>query len=409
MTAEVALLNKTAVALAADSAMTLGGSGKTYPVQKLFTLTDHHPVGVMIYHNAEFMGIPWETLIKMYRHSLGSESHRSIEDYAADFVRFIGREPFSDQTRELENVIRVAKAAFGLVRNSPGVDVDAGGNDSLLLTVIEEHRAAMTRQGESPSMDGVDLAQVMDDCRAELDELTDGLFGGLATPLVRGALRGLVEDVIRSRVRTSGHSGVVIAGFGECEVFPTLIELTTDGVVAGTVKHDIRRTVDIARDGTSAQIVSFAQREMVTRFMEGVDPAFLEYLRDSMGEASRQLVMEVLESMDIQCTEEDAAAVRQAAAQQADHYLKQAEDVRHSRFVAPIMDIVAHLPKEELADMAEALVSLTALKRRVSREAETVGGPVDVAVVSKGDGLIWIKRKHYFDPALNPGYFSRRP
>ncbi len=61
------------------------------------------------------------------------------------------------------------------------------------------------------------------------------------------------------------------------------------------------------------------------------------------------------------------------------------------------------------AAMAEALVNLTALKRRVSREAETVGGPIDVAVVSKGDGFIWIKRKHYFDPALNSGYFRRRP
>ena len=409
ITAEVALLNKTAVALAADSAMTLGGSGKTYPAQKLFSLTDHHPVGVMIYNNAEFMGIPWESLIKMYRHSLGKALHGSIGEYAADFVRFIGRRPFSDQKRGLENVIRVAKAAFALVRNSPGVKAGSGGDDGLLLTVIEEHRAAMTRQGESPSMNGVDLAQVMDDCRAKLDELIDQSFGGdLATPLVRVELRGLVEDVIRSRVTTSGHSGVVIAGFGECEVFPTLVELTTDGVVAGTVKHDIRRTVDIARDGTSAEIVPFAQREMVTRFMEGVDPAFLEYLRDSMGEASRQLVMEVLKSMDVQCSEEDAAAVREAASKQADHYLKQAESVRHSKFVAPIMDIVEHLPKEELADMAEALVSLTALKRRVSREAETVGGPIDVAVVSKGDGLIWVKRKHYFDPALNPGYFRRR-
>ena len=52
-------------------------------------------------------------------------------------------------------------------------------------------------------------------------------------------------------------------------------------------------------------------------------------------------------------------------------------------------------------------VSLTALKRRVSLEEETVGGPIDVAVVvSKGDGLIWIRRKHYFDPALNQSYIA---
>jgi len=58
--------------------------------------------------------------------------------------------------------------------------------------------------------------------------------------------------------------------------------------------------------------------------------------------------------------------------------------------------------------MAEALVSLTSLKRRVSMEEESVGGPVDVAVVSKGDGFIWIKRKHYFDPLLNRDYLARQ-
>ena len=38
MTAEVAVLNKSAVALAADSAMTVAGTGKTYPTNKLFAL-----------------------------------------------------------------------------------------------------------------------------------------------------------------------------------------------------------------------------------------------------------------------------------------------------------------------------------------------------------------------------------
>lgn len=40
-------------------------------------------------------------------------------------------------------------------------------------------------------------------------------------------------------------------------------------------------------------------------------------------------------------------------------------------------------------------------------DAETVGGPIDVVVISKGDGLVWIKRKHYFLPELNHRYFYR--
>lgn len=57
--------------------------------------------------------------------------------------------------------------------------------------------------------------------------------------------------------------------------------------------------------------------------------------------------------------------------------------------------------------MAHALVELTSKKRRFSSEQETVGGPIDVAIVTRNEGLIWIQRKHYFDMSLNPGYNAR--
>ena len=31
---------------------------------------------------------------------------------------------------------------------------------------------------------------------------------------------------------------------------------------------------------------------------------------------------------------------------------------------------------------------------------------MDVAVISKGDGFVWINRKHYFKPELNASFFS---
>jgi hypothetical protein len=38
---------------------------------------------------------------------------------------------------------------------------------------------------------------------------------------------------------------------------------------------------------------------------------------------------------------------------------------------------------------------------------ETVGGPIDVCVISRGDGLVWIKRKHYFSQELNHQFFAK--
>jgi hypothetical protein len=86
----------------------------------------------------------------------------------------------------------------------------------------------------------------------------------------------------------------------------------------------------------------------------------------------------------------------------------QLAEYRNATFTRPVSLIVDALPKDELAAMAESLVNLTSFKRRVSMDAETVAGPVDVAIISRGDGLVWIKRKHYFDAALNPGFMSRR-
>ena len=47
----------------------------------------------------------------------------------------------------------------------------------------------------------------------------------------------------------------------------------------------------------------------------------------------------------------------------------------------------------DVANMAESLVFLTYLQRQISSSEESVGGPVDVAVITKVNGLQWVKHK----------------
>jgi hypothetical protein len=61
-----------------------------------------------------------------------------------------------------------------------------------------------------------------------------------------------------------------------------------------------------------------------------------------------------------------------------------------------------------LAKLAQELINLTSVKRKFSNGKETVGGPIDVAVISRIDGFVWVQRKHYFSAELNPRYFSRK-
>jgi hypothetical protein len=50
----------------------------------------------------------------------------------------------------------------------------------------------------------------------------------------------------------------------------------------------------------------------------------------------------------------------------------------------------------ELAETAASLVKLNSFQLRVSGQPETVGGPVDVAIISLADGLVMIRDSHTY-------------
>ena len=81
MTAEVAIVNATAVALAADSAVTIGEQKIYNSALKVFALSKVAPVGIMIYGNAQLMDVPWEVLIKTFREEIGNKTLPYLKGY----------------------------------------------------------------------------------------------------------------------------------------------------------------------------------------------------------------------------------------------------------------------------------------------------------------------------------------
>ncbi len=267
---------------------------------------------------------------------------------------------------------------------------------------------ALQTAGESESMDSVKVRNIVTEHRDMVDKLIDKSFRKFElTQYNRKALHKVFQLSIKSSMLSNNRSGVVIAGFGEDEMFPTLCYMETDGVVGGVLKHSPLNVVDIGRDSVPAVIAPFAQHEMVNRFMEGIDPEFLSYFRISFREQLYLFGKGVLDVFGL-TNDQHLKTLRDSANTSSSEFIKLARQFQQTNFVNPIMSIVRHLPKEELGSMAEALVNLTSLKRRVSQEQETVGGPVDVAIISKGDGFIWMRRKHYFDPALNVHYINNQ-
>lgn len=70
------------------------------------------------------------------------------------------------------------------------------------------------------------------------------------------------------------------------------------------------------------------------------------------------------------------------------------------RLAIPI--IIAPMPIKDAIDVSEYLVQITINFSKYGPGAPTVGGPIDIASITKHEGFKWIKRKHYYNSDINP-------
>ena len=59
------------------------------------------------------------------------------------------------------------------------------------------------------------------------------------------------------------------------------------------------------------------------------------------------------------------------------------------------------MPIQDAIDLAEFLVELTIKWSRFTPGPPTVGGPIEIAAITRHEGFKWIRRKQYYSPELN--------
>jgi hypothetical protein len=426
MTAEIAIMNREAIALASDSAVTMiGKPGQKIftSANKLFSLSKYHPVGIMIYGNAIFMDVPWETIIKIYRKKLDKKPFRKLDEYAKNFIEFLdnGNLLFPNMVQE-EYLRHSVYSYFQFIKDTLNNEIhskfDEKGkiNDvtikQTVSEIIKSHYETWEKTDNIPSIPKGYNKNIIIKYGKLFDKAIKDIFEKLPiTKNLSNKLKKIAANLFSKfpeTIETGGISGIVIAGFGEKDTFPSLESFHIEGMVNNKLKYKEYVSEKIDFD-TSASIRPFAQREMVTTFMEGIDP----YLRGNIeGYLSKifdeypGIITDNIKTINNNDRKLLKAKLKKVSNEIFKNYLAKMQDYRWKNYVYPVTNVVTMLPKDELAAMAESLVNLTSFKRKVTMESETVGGPIDVAVISKGDGFVWIKRKHYFKPELNPQFFE---
>lgn len=412
MTAEVAVLNKMGVGLAADSAVTMEFKDREKiftTANKIFTLSKVAPVGIMINGHVQHFGCPWEVIIKDFRSRLKDERFDDLDQYVERFLKTVIDPKFRSADAQAASVVLTSLSTYGELyrRIETGHGLRWRTND-IRATLDKMQHVAESRA----TLDGFDdvtprrfnaeygaiIDEVVDD-----DEYTDEKIPRVCKSL----FKNVVRSAIMHEMSTQFSTGIVITGFGDENLFPKLVELTVDGGCLDKVRHFRASYHDVDKEPDGAVITAFAHDETVNSFLRGVDEKFSLFNAGLVTHFVQLVAREVLKEH----THFDAQERRVAETMIAkrlfdgfDDFQKELKGFSADEYEKPIREVLRTAPKETLAELAESLVSITSLRQRVSGEPETVGGPVDVAVISKGEGFIWIKRKHYFNKELNPHY-----
>ncbi|MEC4050327.1 hypothetical protein OX284_012865 [Flavobacterium sp. SUN046] len=425
MTAVVGILNKHAVAIAADSAVTIGGNGgkKIFnKANKVFTLSKQHPVGIMIYNSASFMSTPWETIIKVYRKHLDSTSFPTLKEYEQNFIDFLKeRDYYTDTAMQigfLENfTLDIINSIINDIASyNKGIIENPSANSRLqFLAILEEKIDNLISNWNGISEicpDFTDYTFEMFVAYSEqlFEKINQFRFtenGIIISVELLIKMKRLVYSILRAKEELTNFTGLIFTGFGEDEIYPQLIPINISIVVDNRLRFYINedRTASISNINNAA-ICPFAQTDVIDTILTGIDPTldtiylsnfdalFKKYnqaIIDRIGDTN-PLLTEQIQNLDISDI--------------VNEFSYQNQQIKREYHIIPLMNAVSNLAKEDLSEMAESLIYLTYLKRRITFAEESVGGPVDVAIISKGDGFVWIKRKHYFRPELNQHFFD---
>ncbi|PNH90270.1 hypothetical protein C1M56_03115 [Vibrio diazotrophicus] len=418
MTAEVAVYNRSTIALAADSAATIS-NGRTHKIynnaEKLFALTKHYPVGIMVYGAGELLDIPWELVIKSYRKKLKNRYFNTLQEYVDDFFAFIPNFFIEMPLDFVSSFIQLSiMSHYEFVEDKASLEQseEIDKKIDLLISAMEQEIDNLSGK-DSEYLIGFafkDLKPLRMTVKPVVDELIDSLeLDNVPKRLVNKLKRTLIKlsalALCTVNKMSSTPSGLVFAGYGENEYLPQILTYEVNGMVLDKLRinkldHKCSSLGEIA-------IIPFAQQTEVETFIQGIS----NKIQELHGEMTKSLcntaivkLVEILEDIPGIDDKEKIEKIKIMTDGLFDDLNKSRDYIKsyiQDNHVDKIVLMLQHLPKNELAYMAESLVNLTAFKRKVSNETDTVGGPIDVAVISKGDGFVWVKRKHYYPSELN--------
>ena len=309
MTAIVAVLNKHAVAIAADSAVTMGDTHKVVnSANKIFTLSKYHPVAIMTYSNAEFMGVPWDIIIKEYRRVLKDKSFNTVKEYAKDFIKFIYKRNFFCKKETQLTYLKIELESFvdmclNDISHQKGIKKTDDVAEEDLRQFLCDCKEKLSQCKKCPDFEDYKYSKFKKQYYAIIEEFSKENNLNLSEDLCE-----VFFYYLSAQFDLTNNTGLVFVGYGEKEIYPSLHQMNVALVVSGHLRYYCGDTVEIS-DKKTANISPFAQTDVTETILRGINPAFQQIINDNVGNYLASFSEQIAKILDQDNTTSEMASV----------------------------------------------------------------------------------------------------
>jgi len=415
MTSVVGILNKRGVAIAADSAVTRGWKKNGLDVEKytkngnkMVRLSEGIPVAVMIIGSAEYHHTPWDVIVRRYRQKRGHLEHSTVEASALDFFDFIQSDPVFWRVDDRDFGVRLVKTVFECIKSEMEESYDSDSDDdsapSAIFIRVFRHAAASLqkkwiKKGIAPQYKDYSMASFLSAYDSIITDFLDNTdYDDDVLKGIRPSFEETLWMAFRTGIKCDDSTTLVFTGYGKDQVYPSLVSANVCGGFDRRVNYHIcpDDIVCISADKPVA-IRSFAQDDVIKSLLNGihmgwligasvfpriVDPRLSYYFKPSIGEKDPGFEFtEMLKEVETEDLLHRFSTERNRLLNKNQRMWERSLKDRDLEY---------------LASLADCLIDLTGLHRLLTFSPEGVGGPVDVAVISKNEGFTWLRRKNWY-------------
>lgn len=424
MTAVVGLLNKKGVAIAADSAVTrssIKGTKCTKNGSKMLRLSNAVPVSVMLTGNADYMNNPWEVIVRRYRQQRGDIKHATVEACMRDFFAYIsGNEKLWNEnvnktwiSNNLNSIFRNTdnNIDYDNKRKKNGAYIRPKGYLNAFLKELKNYQKAVRKNSKCPQFEDYTIEQFREYANPVIDEYFSGItyddedwdpfslqYQKEFIDVVRGEVEITLMDRLTRRMEDCDESAqIVFSGYGEEQEYPALISaVVCEGFDHRVNYHVASEDIVCISDDNPAAICPYAQTDVIQGLLKGLHPFWLNAI---ISETESFFINADINLFNEKHQKFDPIFFSMLSEVNTEDLIP--------RFYKGISNVLDRNQKEwtktlqkydlkSMAALAQSLIDLTGFHRILTFAQEGVGGPVDVAIITKNDGFTWLNRKSWY-------------